>query len=245
MGQLEKYGLYVLCLVIFLILGVALWGGGDVPPQVGRGDSSSQNAALRGEAAGELIGAPTAGVGGIHAATVSALIGLNGDDGPAKTPRVGANAADPSVGGASVGGPQPKVAPAPPGARPTHTVVSGDYLEGIAKRLGSASLVAELRRLNPSVDPKVMPIGTVLQLPTADEVQALLGKTSKVAGDANNASVVTGGSRKYIIVKGDTLGGIARRELGSVRRVDEIYALNPGVDSTSLKIGRSLVLPSK
>ena len=34
MGQLEKYGLYVLCLVIFLILGVTLWGGGDaVTPQ--------------------------------------------------------------------------------------------------------------------------------------------------------------------------------------------------------------------
>ena len=27
MGQLEKYGLYVLCLVICLILGVAIWGG--------------------------------------------------------------------------------------------------------------------------------------------------------------------------------------------------------------------------
>ena len=26
MGQLERYGLYVLCLVIFLILGVAIWG---------------------------------------------------------------------------------------------------------------------------------------------------------------------------------------------------------------------------
>ena len=32
MGQLEKYGLYVLCLVIFLILGVTIWGGGDLPP---------------------------------------------------------------------------------------------------------------------------------------------------------------------------------------------------------------------
>ena len=26
MGQLERYGLYVLCLVIFLILGIAIWG---------------------------------------------------------------------------------------------------------------------------------------------------------------------------------------------------------------------------
>ena len=32
MGQLEKYGLYVLCLVIFLILGVAMWG--DPPSDV-------------------------------------------------------------------------------------------------------------------------------------------------------------------------------------------------------------------
>ncbi len=30
MGQLEKYGLYVLCLLIFLILGVTLWGSGTV-----------------------------------------------------------------------------------------------------------------------------------------------------------------------------------------------------------------------
>ena len=30
MGQLERYGLYVLCLVIFLILGVAIWGGDPV-----------------------------------------------------------------------------------------------------------------------------------------------------------------------------------------------------------------------
>ncbi|MCA8957167.1 MAG: LysM peptidoglycan-binding domain-containing protein [Planctomycetes bacterium] len=34
MGQLERYGLYVLCLVIFLILGVAIWGGDpQVPPK--------------------------------------------------------------------------------------------------------------------------------------------------------------------------------------------------------------------
>ena len=35
MGQLEKYGLYVLCLVIFLILGVTIWGdpAGQPPGQ--------------------------------------------------------------------------------------------------------------------------------------------------------------------------------------------------------------------
>src|SRR5262245_14080211 len=41
MGQLEKYGLYVLCLVIFLILGVTIWGGGDLQASPKRGPSSS------------------------------------------------------------------------------------------------------------------------------------------------------------------------------------------------------------
>src|SRR5262249_18440166 len=36
MGQLEKYGLYVLCLVIFLILGVAIWGGDPATPTGGK-----------------------------------------------------------------------------------------------------------------------------------------------------------------------------------------------------------------
>ncbi len=31
MGQLERYGLYVLCLVIFLILGIAIWGDSSGP----------------------------------------------------------------------------------------------------------------------------------------------------------------------------------------------------------------------
>ena len=32
MGQLEKYGLYVLVVVIVLILGVAIWGDGRTEP---------------------------------------------------------------------------------------------------------------------------------------------------------------------------------------------------------------------
>ena len=60
MGQLERYGLYVLCLVIFLILGVAMWGDGNtVAAKVGAGngarsvaglaDPSDDNAKLRSE----------------------------------------------------------------------------------------------------------------------------------------------------------------------------------------------------
>ena len=51
MGQLERYGLYVLCIVIFLILGVALWGGDPVlpaPPSSARsGPPPTSNSTVR------------------------------------------------------------------------------------------------------------------------------------------------------------------------------------------------------
>ena len=71
MGQLEKYGLYVMCLVIFLILGVTLWGepanatrtagreqaamqaGGSVPQ-----DASFQRTPSRPSDLDELLGPP-------------------------------------------------------------------------------------------------------------------------------------------------------------------------------------------
>ena len=71
MGQLEKYGLYVMCLVIFLILGVTLWGepanatrtagreqaamhaGGSVPQ-----DASFQRTSSRPSDLDELLGPP-------------------------------------------------------------------------------------------------------------------------------------------------------------------------------------------
>ncbi len=46
MGQLEKYGLYVLVVVIVLILGVAIWGG---EPPVPRGDLAAMSTRTEGE----------------------------------------------------------------------------------------------------------------------------------------------------------------------------------------------------
>lgn len=51
----------------------------------------------------------------------------------------------------------------------------------------------------------------------------------------------------YTVKKGDTLGHIAARELGSARRASEILALNSGVvpDEFGLKVGMVIKLPSK
>ncbi len=263
MGQLEKYGLYVLCLVIFLILGVAIWGGGEVPPQgARRGAADSEAAALRGGA-----GAPsTTGDGTVHASSVAALLGLEGSD-----PKSGAGdpkgadvnkAINPSIAEQLVPQPhdgprsdEPKVVPSPSTVRATHKVVSGDTFESIAKSLGSVALVADIKRLNPSVVPAKMQLNTVLQLPSPAEIEARLGGSARGgsarSGSANNSSAnkstttIASGTRSYIIAKGDTLEGIARRELGDPRRVRDLQQLNPGVEAKSLKVGRSLLLPAK
>lgn len=262
MGQLEKYGLYVLCLVIFLILGVAIWGGGDVPPQGARRQAQGGDVTpLRG---GGEVGSGNENV--VHASSVADLLGLGGNrgaggqDGPkgAQQPKV-APAEQPQPD-PKADNPVPAPGPVASNVRPTHKVVSGDTFESIAKGLGSAALVADIKKLNPKVEPSKMAVGTELILPSPAEVEARrgggrLGGGSAGGGSASpvNASATKGdaanhqasGKRTHVIVKGDTLERIARKELGDFRRVDELRKLNPGVDDRNLKVGRALILPAK
>lgn len=49
--------------------------------------------------------------------------------------------------------------------------------------------------------------------------------------------------RTYVIRKGDTFYGIARREYGNGQRWVDIAQLNPSLDPKRLKIGTEIVLP--
>lgn len=51
--------------------------------------------------------------------------------------------------------------------------------------------------------------------------------------------------RTYVVKKGDTLWGIATRELGAGKRWTEIPAINPGLKPEALKPGQTLKLPPK
>ncbi len=51
--------------------------------------------------------------------------------------------------------------------------------------------------------------------------------------------------RTYVVKGGDTLEGIARRELGSPTRVKDIVELNAIEDAGMVKIGQVLKLPAK
>ncbi|MCU0863540.1 MAG: LysM peptidoglycan-binding domain-containing protein [Planctomycetes bacterium] len=275
MGQLEKYGLYVLCLVIFLILGVTIWGNPE-RPQVDR----SPGAAMRATEApaGPGKAAPPANAGGSVrpgddgvARELESLLGPDvlrgGDRRPQEpvrneAPKPGVDAPVVKTGGSPEAAVAVAPSPAPDTQRGTYKVKAGDSFESIARtRLGSAALRPELQRLNPDVAPNRMRVGQDLVLPSPAEI-ARLSKpaadpkpaTAKVDGRTAIADAaaqkkvaveVAAAERSYTIGKGDTFERIARAELGSSKRVEELRELNPAVDPTRLRIGQRIKLPKK
>jgi LysM repeat protein len=280
MGQLEKYGLYVLCLVIFLILGVTIWGGGDLPPSSRRpaGTSSELNANPR-SGVSPVGGAVNPGSGTTanvpnQAGDVLDLASLLRPVDPPKKVEPKPVASPVATGAGRLPdewtpplAKPPADAGKPPvtGPRPTYKVAAGDTFDSIAKeKLGAASLRTEIARLNPRIEASRLQIGQELQLPTAAELAALgaKGASSKNAknaveaaggGAVGSGAVGNGAATKkpvatpgtYTIAKGDTLESIARRELGSVKRVEEVKRMNPDVVPTSLRIGQQIMLPKK
>jgi len=132
--------------------------------------------------------------------------------------------------------------PVAPGAPRTYTVKAGDTLGEIARReLGSAKRWEEIQSLNGSLDPKRLRAGMTIKLPgaqvAAGNAPSTTGETARV-----NPQPRTGG-RTYTVKSGDTLGEIAKRELGSAQRWTEIQALNPGLNPNRMVVGAELVLP--
>lgn len=195
MGQLEKYGLYVLCLVIFLILGVAIWGGDAVPAYASTNLPGTSVAEPR----------PSREVPTPQRALEAGNDGFGDLFMPATPPRVepvqqtqpqpmaqgpgttGPSTVLPVLEPARV--PEPSPAPAPVASereRPKYKVKPSDTLTTIAtKQLGDARLVAEIQKLNPKVDARKMPVGTELVLPSKAEIDQLKqARNAKAAVDA-------------------------------------------------------------
>jgi len=242
MGQLEKYGLYGMCLVIFLVLGVTLWGEpANATRSVTRqqavanvGGSGPMEASLRGGAQPPLHELLRPEEPRRRATSASLLE----DDAPTERP------AQPSLpefdGGRQDDAPSAPAAPAPPqqpAARAKYTVKKGDLIGLIAQRqLGSARFQGRILELNPDVDPDRMPVGTVLTLPAPAEVASAAPRKDAAA---------SGAYRTYRIRKGDTLQTIANRQLGATKRWVELRKLNPNVDPQRMQIGKTIKLPLK
>ncbi|HEX5053567.1 MAG TPA: LysM domain-containing protein [Planctomycetota bacterium] len=253
MGQLEKYGLYVLCLVIFLILGVTIWGGGELPvsnKQVSQAPIVAPGAGAAGGPAGSVPAGNAAkgtksSVGDID---LDALFGPapNGKEKKGDAKAADASAAKPAPGGAggadARGKPnEPAKPPAADAERPTYKIKARDTFEGIAReKLGNAALHPLITRLNPGVEPTKLQVGDEIRLPTAAEIAQLTARPEPKGAPATKAR---DGGGTYRVKKGDTFEGIALSQLGSRSRVAELRELNPTVEPTKLHIGDEIRLP--
>lgn len=255
MGQLEKYGLYVLCLVIFLILGVTIWGGGDASPGnrspavpilapggSGQATPPAAQASALNRTLEELLssGAPAA-QGGPGKSTGSNAGGKQGGTAEASAQRGGGTAPQAAPAGSG-----PNDSPAkPPSSEPgrvAYKVQEKDTLESVARtKLGNAALWPEIQKLNPGLEPTKMRAGKEIWLPTA----AALGSLDKAKAAALPIAPVDAGNRTYTVKKGDNYERIAINELGSKKRTQELIDLNPGIDPTKLRPGHRLALPKK
>lgn len=221
MGQLEKYGLYVLCLVIFLILGVAMWG--ESPPDALDADLAQQQEALpalepdldqfllgqeqqaqrtleKQRRAEELFAKPVPAVVTDLEEQIEPPVQETTAPGAAARTQV---------------------------ALRTYKVVRGDTLGAIAlSHLGRASLSSEIEKANPGIDPNNLRIGMELTIPDVADSQ----RTQNSAAPR---------FRTYTVRDGDSLWEIASRHYGAnradtfVKRIRQLNNLrgdliNPG-----------------
>lgn len=150
-----------------------------------------------------------------------------------------------------------------------HPVEKGETLVGLARRFyNDATLAKKLAEFNKGKVGEKMALraGVTLRIPPKDVLmgQAVLpenasaelsskrpeaGVSVKPAGSAGGSPGAenAGAVREYVVQKGDTLGQIASKLLGSSKRAREIVQLNRGVisDQDNLKVGAKLKIPAR
>ncbi|MBP8792786.1 MAG: LysM peptidoglycan-binding domain-containing protein [Lutibacter sp.] len=106
----------------------------------------------------------------------------------------------------------------------THTVASGETLNGIANKYNLST--SKLTQLNPNLDARRLKIGQVLNL-TEDSKN-----TNSIVSDKNS-------SKTHTISSGETLNVVAHK---NGLTLAQLMDLNPDVDARKLKIGQVLQL---
>jgi nucleoid-associated protein YgaU len=155
--------------------------------------------------------------------------------------------------------PAANIAPPPAPEQPSFRLVkvqAGDTLALIAKReLGSSARYQEILKINPGLVATKLRKGQEIKIPVAPTTSPapLDGKTAIVptpaplnGGSMEPAPAPSTGEKIYVVKKGDTLSGIAGREMGSKNKWQALQAANADVlhGSTALKIGMKLRIPA-
>jgi len=113
----------------------------------------------------------------------------------------------------------------------TYKVEKGDTLYSISRKYQIT--VAELRTANNLSENDVIKVGQKLIIPDADIGTAVALSSAKTAGNATPAGKVS----EYVVKKGDTLYGIARK---NGMAVADLMALNNLDSSAVIKVGQKL-----
>lgn len=137
----------------------------------------------------------------------------------------------------------------------SYTIRQGDSLSKVARNNGIS--LNDLMAANSNINPNRLSIGQVIKLPvtnsskptpavaTAEPVQQLAPSTAKVLPDtikpAQHAEVPkpTVSTTDYVIKKGDTLYGIARKKNTSIANILE---QNQGLNPSRLRVGQSIAI---
>ncbi len=130
------------------------------------------------------------------------------------------------------------------GAGKFHIVAAGETLSDISKKhYGTTTKWREIVKANPGVDPEGLKVGDKLVLP---EIAGTAPKdTGALPAPAPIPLGVPEGAGEYVVKAKDTFDIIATKELGNKALARKIAELNPGVDSSHLRIGQKLKLPGK
>jgi nucleoid-associated protein YgaU len=134
----------------------------------------------------------------------------------------------------------------------THRVAEGESLWGIADEYyGDGALYTELAESNGGrvgEDGRVR-VGASILIPPRDELGSPAGAGTRVADGSSSREPEPGAEpdRRYTIRKGDTLGEISQRLLGTSKRWREIMELNEDVidDEDVVPVGVTIKIPSR
>lgn len=133
----------------------------------------------------------------------------------------------------------------------THTVVEGDSLYRLAATyLGDGEKWRELQKINADV------LGEGTNLKVGMKIKVVQATVTTVAvKPAAPAKAPTKAEpkkeqpkqaqRSYVVLKGDNLGTISQKLLGSSRRMAEIVKLNGLKDPNDIRVGQTLKIPAR
>jgi len=142
-----------------------------------------------------------------------------------------------------------------------YTLREGETLYKLCQsKYGNGNLWKELAEFNKATipNPTKMRAGMTVRLPAVHVLRgeaapvpsmqqvALPQQAMQTPESAGMSSQQSVGGREYVIQKGDTLGAIAARELGSAKKWDAIYQANRDrmKNPSDLRIGKALRIPA-